>query len=667
MAEAQNQNKPQETPNKDGKSPEWRSKGTPWIYVALGLGLIFFNAYLLTGSAAQSLGYGQLLEFIKKGYVQEVVLINDREIRGLYTKEAVEGKKVPFEDSQNTSFRESAETARLKFTSTKPLDHELTAFIQTYNEEQKKNGKATMAFSAKREDNLFGQMLGYLFPILLLIGFWVFMMRRMNPGQQVFNIGRNKATLFEGGEQSITFADVAGLSEAKEEVEEVVEFLKDPKKFTKLGGKLPKGVLLVGPPGTGKTMMAKAVAGEAGVPFFSLSGSDFVEMFVGVGAARVRDLFAQAKSKAPCIIFIDEIDAIGRSRSRGQMMGGNDERENTLNQLLVEMDGFNTDKGVIIMAATNRPDILDQALLRPGRFDRQIMIDVPDRKEREQIFKVHTRNITLASDIDVEVLATQTPGFAGADIANICNEAALLAARKNKEAVEMKDFENAIDRIIGGLEKKNKLISPLEKKIVAYHEAGHAVAGWFREFCDPVVKVSIVPRGFAALGYAQYLPEERYIYTQQALEDRMVMAMGGRAAEQLFFGHLSTGAKSDLESITRTAYGMVTDYGMSKEVGHFSYNSAQSAENPWVTKQYSEATAEKIDKEAKSIVDRVFKETLALLTEKKDLMEALAQALLKREVLNQKELEEILGKRPFEKEEHQHGEIISPPIQSGSV
>ena len=488
-----------------------------------------------------------------------------------------------------------------------------------------------------------------MFPLLIIIALWVFLIRRMNPGSQVLNIGKNKAVLFDAmADHKLTFKDVAGLDEAKEEVVEVVEFLKNPKRFTRLGGKLPKGVLLVGPPGTGKTLLAKAVAGEAGTPFFSLSGSDFVEMFVGVGAARVRDLFRQAKEKAPCIIFIDEIDAIGRSRGKGMMMGSNDERENTLNQLLVEMDGFNTDKGVIIMAATNRPDVLDNALLRPGRFDRQILIDKPDRRERAQIFQVHTRNLLLAGNVNLEVLASQTPGFAGAEIANVCNEAALLAARQDKDSIEMEDFEAAIDRVIAGLEKKNKLISPEEKKIVAYHEAGHAIAGWFLEYTDPVIKVSIIPRGLAALGYAQSLPEERYLYTREALMDRMAMMIGGRVAEELVFGRISTGAQNDLERITSLAYAMVVDYGMNEKVGYVSFNlSGRGADSPVFDKPYSDETARLIDKEARGIIEEARDRTRDLLQEKRDKLETLAQALLEKEVLGPRELVNILGERPY--------------------
>ncbi|MEM7548978.1 MAG: ATP-dependent zinc metalloprotease FtsH [Bacteroidota bacterium] len=492
---------------------------------------------------------------------------------------------------------------------------------------------------------------GFLF--LILFGFW-FLMRRMTgqggPGGQIFNIGKSKAALFDAENKvKITFKDVAGLDEAKEEVQEIVEFLKNPSKFTKLGGKIPKGALLVGPPGTGKTLLAKAVAGEAGVPFFSLSGSDFVEMFVGVGAARVRDLFKQAKEKAPCIIFIDEIDAIGRSRGRGQMPGANDERENTLNSLLVEMDGFATDSGVIILAATNRPDVLDNALLRPGRFDRQVSIDKPDLVGREAIFKVHLKPIKLDKGINPKKLAAQTPGFAGAEIANVCNEAALIAARRNKSEVHMVDFHDAIDRVIGGLEKKNKIISPEEKKIVAYHEAGHAVAGWFLEHADPLVKVSIVPRGVAALGYAQYLPKEQFLYQTEQLFDEMCMTMGGRAAEEIIFKKISTGALSDLERVTKMAYSIVSIYGMNDKIGNVSfYDPKQSDYN--FTKPYSESTAETIDGEVRKLIEQAYETTKSLLKDKLNELEIVAKELLEKEIIFQSDLEKLIGKRPFEKE-----------------
>ena len=489
--------------------------------------------------------------------------------------------------------------------------------------------------------------------IVLFAVVWIFIMRRMSggggggPGGQIFNIGKSKATLFDKEAQvSVTFNDVAGLEEAKQEVMEIVDFLKNPKKYTNLGGKIPKGALLIGSPGTGKTLLAKAVAGEAQVPFFSLSGSDFVEMFVGVGASRVRDLFRQAKDKAPCIIFIDEIDAIGRARGKNNIVGGNDERENTLNQLLVEMDGFGTDSGIIILAATNRPDVLDSALLRPGRFDRQVSIDKPDLVGREQIFKVHLKPVKLAEGVDAKKLSAQTPGFAGAEIANVCNEAALIAARKNKEAVDMADFQDAIDRVIGGLEKKNKIISPEEKRIVAYHEAGHAIAGWFLEYADPLVKVSIVPRGVAALGYAQYLPKEQFLYTTEQLIDGMCMTMGGRVAEDITFGKISTGAQNDLERITKLAYAMVTIYGMNEKVGNVSFNDTQGEYQ--FNKPYSEKTSEMIDEEVRGQITRVYARTKQLLTDKRDGLEKLANKLLEKEILFQSDLEEILGKRPFD-------------------
>jgi cell division protease FtsH len=506
-------------------------------------------------------------------------------------------------------------------------------------------------FGIEERVSLFTIITGPGMFILLLVGFWI-LMRRVGsaggPGGQIFNIGKSRAALFEGGDKvKITFKDVAGLEEAKEEVQEIVEFLKNPSKFTILGGKIPKGALLVGPPGTGKTLLAKAVAGEADVPFFSLSGSDFVEMFVGVGAARVRDLFKQAKAKAPCIIFIDEIDAVGRSRSKGSMPGGNDERENTLNSLLVEMDGFGTDSGVIILAATNRPDTLDSALLRPGRFDRQISIDKPDINGRTQIFQVHLKPLTLGPDVDAKKLSAQTPGFAGAEIANVCNEAALIAARRDKKFITNQDFTDAIDRVIGGLEKKNKIISPGEKRIVAYHEAGHAISGWFLEHCDPLVKVSIVPRGVAALGYAQYLPKEQFLYNTEQLIDEMCMALGGRAAEELVFGKISTGALSDLERITKMAYSIVTMYGMNAKLGNVSFYDSKGQNEYGFSKPYSEATSQMIDEEVRIIIDNAYTRTKELLTERRHELEVIAKELLEKEVLLQDDLERLVGKRPF--------------------
>ena len=496
------------------------------------------------------------------------------------------------------------------------------------------------------------ELLQWLLPFALLIGIYVFVFRRMGgPGSQFMNIGKNKAALYENLDEHtrITFKNVAGLDEAKAEVMEVVDFLKDPKKYTTLGGKLPKGVLLVGPPGTGKTLLAKAVAGEADVPFFSISGSDFVEMFVGVGAARVRDLFKQAKEKAPCIIFIDEIDAVGRSRGKGAMMGANDERENTLNQLLVEMDGFATDKGVILIAATNRPDVLDSALLRPGRFDRQIMVDKPDLKGRIDIFKVHTKALSLSKEVNLKALASQTPGFAGAEIANAANEAALLASRRNKLSIDMKDFEDAIERCVAGLEKKNKVINPREKQIVAYHEAGHAIVSWMMPDNDPVQKISIVPRGMSALGYTMNIPlEDRYLMTRSELLGRICGLLGGRIAELIIFSEISTGAQNDLEKVTSIAYNMVTVYGMSEKLGNLSFYESNNPYygSPGIDKKYGEETARLIDREVMSIVEESRMKVMNLLTENRDKLEKLASELLLKEMLQYPQIEEILGKRP---------------------
>ena len=496
------------------------------------------------------------------------------------------------------------------------------------------------------------ELLQWIVPFGLLIGIYFFVFRRMGaPGSQFMNIGKNKAALYENLDEHtrITFKDVAGLDEAKAEVMEVVDFLKDPKKYTTLGGKLPKGVLLVGPPGTGKTLLAKAVAGEADVPFFSISGSDFVEMFVGVGAARVRDLFKQAKEKAPCIIFIDEIDAVGRSRGKGAMMGANDERENTLNQLLVEMDGFATDKGVILIAATNRPDVLDSALLRPGRFDRQIMVDKPDLKGRIDIFKVHTKDLSLSKDVNLKALASQTPGFAGAEIANAANEAALLASRRNKKSIEMKDFEDAIERCVAGLEKKNKVINPREKQIVAYHEAGHAIVSWMMPDNDPVQKISIVPRGMSALGYTMNIPlEDRYLMTKSELLGRICGLLGGRIAELIIFSEISTGAQNDLEKVTSIAYNMVTVYGMSEKLGNLSFYESNNPYygGPGIDKKYGEETARLIDREVMSIVEESRMKVMNLLTQNRHKLEQLASELLLKEMLQYSQIEEILGKRP---------------------
>ncbi|MBK9109353.1 MAG: ATP-dependent zinc metalloprotease FtsH [Saprospiraceae bacterium] len=510
-----------------------------------------------------------------------------------------------------------------------------------------------ISISYEEKQNWLGPILSFVVPFLIILAIWMFLMRRVGgggsgPGAQIFNIGKSKATLFEKDETTnVTFKDVAGLDEAKEEVMEIVDFLKNPKKYTSLGGKIPKGVLLVGPPGTGKTLLAKAVAGEAAVPFFTISGSDFVEMFVGVGASRVRDLFRQAREKAPCIVFIDEIDAVGRARGRNTLQGGNDERENTLNQLLVEMDGFGTESGVILMAATNRPDVLDNALLRPGRFDRQIGIDPPDLKGREEIFKVHLKPLKLADDVTPGVLAEMTPGFAGAEIANICNESALVAARRDKKAIDLDDFNYALDRVIGGLEKKNKLISPEEKEIIAYHEAGHAIIGWFLKYASPLVKVTIVPRGIGTLGYAQYLPKEEYITRTEALLDRMCMTLGGRASEKIMFDKISTGAQSDLDHVTKMAYSMVNVFGMNEKIGNVSYYglSQEAFQRP-----YSDDTARIMDQEVRNLIDSQYIRAQNLLKEKRKELEILAHELLRKEVLHKSDVERLIGPSPYHKD-----------------
>jgi len=620
-----------------------------WIILAT-IAVIFGVMYFNSVGTLKTIKYEEFKQMVKSGDVRKVVLIqNQKFVEVTLTSDALENAKYK-QDLEGGPLGSKASTSGPHFivrvVDAGNFDQEFRTFID------KLPGQKPEYDTEERGDYV-GQMFQWGLLFLLLLGFWM-LMRRMTggggPGGQIFNIGKSKAALFDAENKvKITFADVAGLDEAKEEVKEIVDFLKNPSKFTKLGGKIPKGALLVGPPGTGKTLLAKAVAGEAAVPFFSLSGSDFVEMFVGVGAARVRDLFKQAKEKAPCIVFIDEVDAIGRSRGRGQLPGANDERENTLNSLLVEMDGFATDSGVIILAATNRPDVLDSALLRPGRFDRQISIDKPDIVGREAIFKVHLKPIKLDPTVDPKKLSAQTPGFAGAEIANVCNEAALIAARRDKKAVDMQDFQDAIDRVIGGLEKKTKIISPEEKKIVAYHEAGHAVAGWFLEHADPLVKVSIVPRGVAALGYAQYLPKEQFLYQTEQMLDEMCMAFGGRAAEDIIFGKISTGALSDLERITKMAYSIVTIYGMNNEIGNMSFYDSKANDYAF-QKPYSEATAEKIDKEVKRIIDDAYERTKRLLSKHQQHLEVIAKELLEKEILFQSDLERLIGKRPFEKQ-----------------
>lgn len=624
-----------------------------WLYAAIILGL-FVVQYLFSGSTAKQISYQKFEnELLRPRDVEKLVAYKNQDLLTVevYIKKDRLNQPKYAEFKEKSTFASPAANSP-QYYFTEGSDASLQAKLREAEKDLPAQQRTPLIFES-RESPWAGWFMSFILPVLLLIGFWVFIMRRMGGGAgggaggQIFNIGKSKATLFDKESQvNITFNDVAGLEEAKQEVMEIVDFLRNPKKYTNLGGKIPKGALLVGSPGTGKTLMAKAVAGEAQVPFFSLSGSDFVEMFVGVGASRVRDLFKQAKDKAPCIIFIDEIDAIGRARGKNNIMGGNDERENTLNQLLVEMDGFGTDSGIIILAATNRPDVLDSALLRPGRFDRQISIDKPDLKGREQIFKVHLKPLKLAKEVDPKKLSAQTPGFAGAEIANVCNEAALIAARRDKEAVDMQDFQDAIDRVIGGLEKKNKIISPEEKRIVAYHEAGHAIAGWFLEHADPLVKVSIVPRGVAALGYAQYLPKEQFLYTTEQLTDGMCMTMGGRVAEDIVFGKISTGAQNDLERITKLSYAMVTIYGMNGKVGNVSFNDTQGEYQ--FNKPYSDKTAELIDEEVRNLIQSVYDKTKTLLTEKREGLEKLAQKLLEKEILFQSDLEEILGKRPFE-------------------
>jgi len=617
-----------------------------WIYFIIAA--VLLSMFLLPVDKGEHLKMTELREMLQNHEVKEIVVVNSKKAQIFLTDSAKALEKHKKRAQEKGLWSISAKGYSYEMESIGSYDK----FVEAIAEAQEgiTHGKIYVANENEPE---YDWITSWIFIFALIFGFWYLMMRRMG-GQggggagQIFSIGKSRAKLFDKDTKvNVTFADVAGLEEAKVEVMEIVDFLKHPTKYTDLGGKIPKGALLIGAPGTGKTLMAKAVAGEASVPFFSLSGSDFVEMFVGVGASRVRDLFKQAKEKAPCIIFIDEIDAIGRARGKNAMQGANDERENTLNQLLTEMDGFGTDTGVIILAATNRPDILDSALLRPGRFDRQISIDKPDIVGREQIFSVHLSPLTkLSEDVDPKRLAAQTPGFAGAEIANVCNEAALIAARKNKDQVEMQDFQDAIDRVIGGLEKKNKIISPEEKKIVAYHEAGHAIVGWFLEHADPLVKVSIVPRGIAALGYAQYLPKEQYLYRTEQLIDSMCMTLGGRAAEEVFFKKISTGAQNDLERITKMAYAMVSIYGMNDKIGNISFNDPQNEYG--FQKPYSDETAQMIDEEVRKLIASAYDRTKVLIKNKKKQLEIIALELLEKEILFQADLERLIGKRPFD-------------------
>lgn len=615
-----------------------------WLYAIFAIGLIGVNFFNWTPQP-ENIKYGEFKEMVQNGDVERLEVINSETGKVYLTEEAL----AKDEHSENTTDSKDNSTFSPKGPQYVFNVPQADFFGENLNQWQE---EYALNYDYIKQENWFGGILEILLPIALLIGFWFLIMRRMGGGagggSQIFNIGKSKATLFDKNDSvKISFKDVAGLEEAKEEVNEIVDFLKHPQKYTALGAKIPQGALLVGPPGTGKTLLAKAVAGEAHVPFFSLSGSDFVEMFVGVGASRVRDLFKQAKEKAPAIIFIDEIDAIGRARGKSAMQGSNDERENTLNQLLTEMDGFGSNSGVIILAATNRADVLDTALLRPGRFDRQIHVDLPEVKERREIFEVHLKPLKLVKNIDIDFLANQTPGFSGADIANLCNEAALIAARKKKTSVEKQDFLDAVDRIIGGLEKRSKIIAPKEKETIAFHEAGHATTSWLLEHAFPLVKVTIVPRG-RSLGAAWYLPEERQITTTEQLLDEMCATLGGRAAEQVVFGKISTGALSDLEKVTKQAYAMVTYYGLDETIGNVSYYDSSGQQDYSFQKPYSDKTAELIDIAVSNLIERMYKKTVALLEDNKDKLTALAQTLLEKEVIFKDDLELIFGKRTFE-------------------
>ena len=627
-----------------------------WIYAILGVGLIAFQLFMGKKDHS-SVKIQSLLEIADESGVKNVVIINEKSVEFQLNSNGIDFVK----KSDNKDLKDIAKAIKGSKESDKTnIIFEIKQVDQTYLS-QKLDDKGITVEYEERID-YFGTILSYLLPFVIIIAIWIFVMRRMSGGGasgggQIFNIGKSKARVYENGKTTnVTFSDVAGLEGAKEEIVEIVEFLKNPSKYTELGAKIPKGALLVGPPGTGKTLLAKAVAGEAKVPFFSLSGSDFVEMFVGVGASRVRDLFKQAKEKSPAIIFIDEIDAIGRARGKNNGFNSNDERENTLNQLLTEMDGFGTNSGVIILAATNRADVLDGALMRAGRFDRQIYVDMPDLNERKEIFEVHLKPLKLEKDLDVDFLSKQTPGFSGADIANLCNEAALIAARNDKKQVEKQDFLDAVDRIVGGLEKKNKIITPSEKKAIAFHEAGHATVSWLLEHAHPLVKVTIVPRG-QSLGAAWYLPEERSITTTEQILDEMCSALGGRAAEELIFGKISTGALSDLEKVTKQAYAMVSIYGLNERIGNISYFDSRGAD--MFTKPYSDDRARVIDEEVSKMIEKQYERALDLLSKNKEKLTDLANKLLSNEVIFKEDLELIFGKREWEVEQKESKEKLS--------
>ena len=625
--------------NKNNKMPKFSMN---WIYVLVIVGLV--SVYLMggdavSGSTNKQVSYTEFKALVDKGYASRVIINKDESTLQMYVKpEHI--RDVFHAGTQQTG---KNPYVKVEFGSVDQVEK----FLDTERSAGKFKGDLT--YENRKGNDLLNILINFG-PILFIVFLWVFFMRRMGGGGAggaggVFNVGKSKAKMYEkGGEMNITFKDVAGQAGAKQEVQEIVEFLKNPKKYTDLGGKIPKGALLVGPPGTGKTLLAKAVAGEAGVPFFSMSGSDFVEMFVGVGASRVRDLFRQAKEKSPCIIFIDEIDAVGRTKRKNPAMGGNDERENTLNALLTEMDGFGTNSGVIILAATNRADMLDSALLRAGRFDRQINVDLPDLNERKEIFQVHLKPVKTDPSVDIDMLARQTPGFSGADIANVCNEAALIAARHNKATVEKQDFLDAVDRIIGGLEKKTKVMTANEKRTIALHEAGHATISWFLEHANPLVKVSIVPRG-RALGAAWYMPEERQITTKEEMLDEMCATLGGRAAEELFTGHISTGAMNDLERVTKSAYGMIAYAGMSDMLPNICYynNNEYNFQRP-----YSETTAKIMDDEVLKMINEQYQRAKALLTEHQEGHNQLAELLIEKEVIFAEDVEKIFGKRPWQ-------------------
>ncbi len=635
--------------NSGPKKPKFNSW---WIYGIIAVLLIGFQFFSGDSFApTEKTTTSELQDYLQNGDIEKILIItNTNQAKVFLTAEALT-KDVHKKVAEKPLLPSSGQVPQYV------LDYgDLQIFQQEITDIKTENNLETIVEFGK-ESNVMGDILLSILPFVLIIGIWIYLMRRMSGGGgaggggQIFNIGKSKAKLFdEKTDTRTSFKDVAGLEGAKEEIEEIVEFLKNPDKYTSLGGKIPKGALLVGPPGTGKTLLAKAVAGEAKVPFFSLSGSDFVEMFVGVGASRVRDLFKQAKDKSPAIIFIDEIDAIGRARGKNNFTGSNDERENTLNQLLTEMDGFGTNTNVIVLAATNRADVLDKALMRAGRFDRQIYVDLPDVRERKEIFEVHLRPIKTSETLDLDFLAKQTPGFSGADIANVCNEAALIAARKEQKAVNKQDFLDAVDRIVGGLEKKNKIITPGEKETIAYHEAGHATVSWMLEHAAPLVKVTIVPRG-QSLGAAWYLPEERLIVRPEQMKDEMCATLGGRAAEKVIFNKISTGALSDLEKVTKQARGMVTVYGLNDEIGNLTYYDSSGQNEYGFSKPYSEETAQKIDREISKLIEGQYQRAIEVLENNKDKLTILAERLLEKEVIFKEDLEKIFGKRPFDKVE----------------